>query len=132
MPIYKERAAGIYRATYLGCEDKSFTDKETGEEVTKWLWRFQETADPLSTGELALFTNRSMRSPNSNAYKMATGILGHKPQPGDDTEAMVGQTYDVVYGPNQAGNLAITSVVKVNAEPVPVPATPAVPLPELP
>ena len=132
MPIYRERAQGIYRAAYLGCEDKSFTDKESGEEVTKWLWRFQEVADPLTTGEISLFTNRSMRSPNSNAYKMATGILGHKPQPGEDTEDHRGELYDVVYGPNQAGNLAITSVVRVAAqEPAQVPVA-AGPAPELP
>ena len=30
MPIYQERQAGIYRATYLGCTTRNFTDKETG------------------------------------------------------------------------------------------------------
>ena len=136
MPIYKERAAGIYRSKYLGCQDKTLVDKETGEEVNKWLWRFQELADPLTTGEIALFTNTSMRSPNSNAYKIATGLLGHKPQPGEDTESHVGEIYDVVYGPNQAGNLAITSVVKVGEAPIVIgpvaaPVEPG-PLPELP
>jgi hypothetical protein len=43
---------------------------------------------------------------------MASGIVGRKLQPGDDTEKHIGQAYDVVYGPNQAGNLTITSVVK--------------------
>ncbi len=47
---------------------------------------------------------------------MASGIVGRKLQPGDDTEAFIGQAYDVVYGPNQAGNLTITSVAKAQTE----------------
>jgi hypothetical protein len=47
---------------------------------------------------------------------MLAGVMGRKPQDGDDTDTMVGKLYDVVYGPNQAGNLTITSVVLV-AEP---------------
>jgi hypothetical protein len=126
MPVYTERAAGTYRAKYLGCAEKTLTDKETNEEVVRWLWRFQELSDPATTGELAKFTGTSMQSPNSNAYKMATGILGHKPQPGDDTETHIGEVYDLFYGPNQAGNLAIIGVVPVNVPTVsgPVAAKP--------
>lgn len=113
MPIYTERAAGTYRAKYLGCAEKTLTDKETNEEVVRWLWRFQELTDPTTAGELGKFTGTSMQSANSNAYRMATGILGHKPQPGDDTEAHVGEVYDLFYGPNQAGNLTIVGVVPV-------------------
>ena len=138
MPVYKERAAGIYRSTYKGCTDTTFTDQDTGEVQDRWRWTFQEIADPATTGEMSKITPRSMKSPNSNAYKMATGILGHKPNPGDDTETHVGQVYDVVYGPNQAGNLTITSVVRVNDAPVaqaaavPLAPQPAAALPELP
>jgi hypothetical protein len=148
MPIYQERAQGTYRCTYTGCKDVTFTDEDTGEEQARWRWSFQEVTDPLTTGEISKFTGRSMKSPNSNAYKIAAGILGHKPAPGDDTEAHVGQLYDVWYGPNQAGNLTIVGVVRVPAEAVPVPppapapsngaaATPPAPvdmgtLPELP
>ena len=136
MPIYTERSAGTYRATYLGCIDKTLTDKDTNEEVIRWLWRFQEVADPATTGELSKFTGTSMQSANSNAHRMAAGIIGRKPQPGDDTETHVGEVYDVMYGPNQVGNLTIIGVVKVKdgakvASVVPEPAgtteTPAAP-----
>lgn len=115
MPIYTERPAGIYRSTYLGCSDKDMENKDTGELEPRWIWRFQELSDPTTNGQIDKITQTSLRSANSNAYKMAAGILGHKPQPGDDTEAHVGETYDVVYGPNQAGTLTITSVVAVKA-----------------
>jgi len=121
MATYTERAAGIYRATYVGQIEKPFTDQETGETEVRWIWKFQEIADPLTSGQIDKITGTSLQSPNSNAYKMAAGIVGRKLQPGDDTEAFVGQVYDVVYGPNQAGNLTITSVVKVAAEPTQIP-----------
>lgn len=135
MPVYRERAAGIYRAKYVGCKDTTFTDQDTGEVQDRWRWVFQEVADPATTGELSKITPRSMKSANSNAYKMAAGILGHKPQPDDDTEAMVGQLYDVVYGENQAGNLTITNVVLVKGEAPaqsPAPSVAAGAVPELP
>lgn len=123
MPTYKERSQGIYRARYVGCDEKTLTDQETGEEQVRWLWRFQEVSDPATTGEIAKFTGTSLRSPNSNAYKMAVGIVGRPLQPNDDTEVNIGQLYDVVYGQNQAGNLTITNVIRV-AE---APATPQEP-----
>ncbi len=117
MPTYNARTAGIYRNyIYQGCTEKTLTDQETGEEQVRWLWRFQDPADPTTVGEVAKFTGTSLQSPNSNAYKMASGIVGRKLQPGDDTEKYIGQPYDVVYGPNQAGNLTITSVVKAAGE----------------
>ncbi len=119
MPVYSERSAGIYRTTYRGCETKKLTDQETGEEQDRLLWRFQEINDTTTVGEIAKFTGTSLQSPNSNAYKIAAGIVGRKLQPGDDTETFVGQQYDVVYGPNQAGNLTITSDVKVKENPSP-------------
>ena len=125
MPVYTERAAGTYRAKYLGCADKTLTDKDSGEEVVRWLWRFQELSDPTTAGEISKFTGTSMQSPNSNAYRMAAGILGHKPQPGDDTEKHVGDVYDVTYGPNQAGNLAIILVTAVKDQSVATTTNPA-------
>jgi hypothetical protein len=119
-PVYRERTAGIYRSTFLGTTDVEFTDADTGEKQERWDWQFQEVADPSSTGLISRMTPRSLRSPNSNAYKFASGIMGRKLQPEDDTDTMKGQVYDVVYGPNQAGNLAITSVVKVQDAPQPV------------
>ena len=140
MPTYAERTAGIYRAKYVGCQSKTFTDPDTGEQDERWIWRFQEVNDPLSTGEISKITGTSLQSANSNAHKLASGIVGRKLQPGDDTEDYVGQIYDVVYGPNQVGNLTITSVVRVAPEAAaapaaePAPAVPASqePLPEMP
>jgi len=138
MPTFHARVAGIYRATYQGCKEITFADNDTGEAVTRWVWKFQEVADPLSTGEIDKITGTSMQSPNSNAHKMAAGIVGRKLQPGDDTEQYIGQVYDVVYGPNQAGNLTITSVVKVaqggavTAVPAVTPEAPQTAPPELP
>lgn len=112
MPVYHARIAGIYRATYQGCTEKEMINPETQEAEPRYIWRFQEKADPTTAGVIDKITGTSMQSPNSNAYKIAAGIIGRKLQPGDDTEAYIGQEYDVVYGPNQAGNLTITSVVK--------------------
>lgn len=116
MPTYSERTAGIYRCRYIGWSDLNYVDKETGEDQHRWVWRFQELADPTTVGQIDKITGTSLASPNSNAYKMAAGIVGHKLQPGDDTEKHVGELYDVVYGPNQAGNLTIVSVVRVSVE----------------
>jgi len=122
MPTFNSRVAGIYPAIYKGCKEMTFTDKDTGEDETRWVWKFQEVADPLSTGEIDKITGTSMSSPNSNAYIIAAGIVGRKLQPGDDTEKFIGQVYDVVYGPNRAGNLTITSVVRKT--PAEAPAAP--------
>ena len=115
MPIYRERAAGIYRSKFLGTDERDMTNPESGVEERRWIWKFQELADPTSAGQIDKITGTSMKSANSNAYKIATGLLGRKPGPGDDTDSCIGRIYDVVYGPNQAGNLTITSVVVVGA-----------------
>lgn len=117
MPVFSARTAGIYRARYIGCVEKPFTNKDTGEDEPRFVWKFQETADTTTAGQIDKITGTSMVSPNSNAYKMAAGIVGRPLQPGDDTEAYVGRLYDVVYGPNQAGNLTITAVMPVAETP---------------
>ena len=111
MPKFNERTPGIYRSTYLGCEERNFTNPDTNEEEPRWIWRFQEVADPTTAGVIDKITGTSLRSSVSNAHKMASGIVGRKLQAGDDTEAYIGRQYDVVYGPNQNGTLTITSVV---------------------
>lgn len=113
MPTYQARVEGIYRCKYLGCEEREFTNPDTSEVEPRWVWRFQELADPTTAGLLDKITGTSPKSANSNAYKMMAGVLGHPPTPGDDTEAHIGALYDVVYGRNQGGNLTITSVMKV-------------------
>ena len=125
MPKYAERAAGIYRCTFQGTDEREFTDKDTGEPVPRWVWKFQEVADSTTFGFIDQITGTSLKSANSNAYKLAAGVLGHKLQPGDDTDTAIGAIVDVVYGPNQAGNLAVTSVVRVGAQNAPQAATAA-------
>jgi hypothetical protein len=114
MPTYRERTPGIYRCTYLGCTEKDMP-VDDGPDEPRWIFRFQEVSDPTSAGQIDKITGTSLKSPNSNAYKIAAGLIGRKLQADDDTETMVGGLYDVVYGPNQAGNLTITSVVRVTA-----------------
>lgn len=113
MVKYATRVAGIYRARYVGTTDKKLTDQETGDEVTRWLHVFQEVDDSTTVGEISKFTGTDPKSGNSNAHKMLSGIMGRKLQDGDDTDSMIGRLYDVVWGPNQAGNLTITQVVLV-------------------
>lgn len=113
MPVYQARTIGTYRARYLGCSERTLEDQDTGDEVVRWLWRFQEVLDPTSVGEIAKWTGTNPKSTQSNAYKMMFGVLGHAPQPGDDTEAHVGELYDVTYGPNSKGTLTITAVTPV-------------------
>lgn len=113
MPVYRERTPGIYRCKFLGTDARDMMNAETQQEEPRWIWKFQELADPTSAGQIDKITGTSLRSPNSNAYKMASGIMGHKLQADDDTDDRIGAIYDVVYGPNQAGNLTITSVVLV-------------------
>ena len=120
MPSYEERKSGIYRTTYTGCKTVEF-DNEAGGKDVRWCWVFQEVADPTTAGQIDKFTGTSLKSANSNANKIASGLMGRKLQDGDDTEVNIGGLYDVVYGPNQAGNLTITSVVKVVSEAVPGP-----------
>jgi hypothetical protein len=118
MPVYTERSAGSYTCTYLGCTEKMMQDGNTGEEELRWIWRFQDVNDPTSAGQIDKITGTSLKSTNSNAYKMAAGILGHKPEPGEDTETHIGETYSVIYGLNQAGNLTITAVAPSKPTPV--------------
>jgi hypothetical protein len=129
MVSFRTRVAGIYRARYDGTSVRELDDQDTGEKVSRWLWIFSE----VSTGdEISKWTGTDPRSPNSNAHRMLAGVMGRKPQDGDDTDTMTGRLYDVVYGPNQAGNLTITSVVLVQDAAQPAqdapqqPATPAV------
>ena len=62
MPAYQERKAGIYRSTFTGTEERSFTNPDTSEEEPRWLWKFQEVADPTSVGVIDAITGTSLRS----------------------------------------------------------------------
>lgn len=125
------REAGIYRATFTKL-DTAFpvTDRETGEELLRWRWVFQETKDPTTVGELDTITSPNM-GPRTNALKFFTGMLGRPPTKTDDTDDLLGQVFDVTWGPNQNGKLTIIGVTRVGLDDQPV-ARPDVPQTALP
>jgi len=114
MPTFTEieRTPGVYRARFVNLDtDYRITDKETGEEVVRWRWVYQEVSDPTTVGEMDTITSTSFK-PRTNGRKFLTGMLGREPREGDSTDALIGQEFDVTYGPNQAGRLTIVGVNK--------------------
>jgi len=108
MPKYTERAPGVYHATFVKLDtDYKLTDKETGEELTRWRWVWQEVSDPTTVGELDTITSTSFKA-RTNGLKLFTGMLGRAPKDGDDTDSLIGQEFNVVYGPNQNGRYTVT------------------------
>lgn len=113
MVAYKERAPGVYRAKFVKLDTAyKLTDRETGEEVTRWRWVFQEVSDPTTVGELDTVSSPGFRA-RSNGLKLFTGMLGRAPTEADDTDHMLGQVFDVVYGPNQNGRNTVTNVIRI-------------------
>jgi hypothetical protein len=136
MVAYKERAAGIYRSTFVKLDPNyKLIDKDTEEEVTRWRWVFQEVSDPTTVGEMDTITSPSFRA-RTNGLKLFTGMLGRPPTDQDDTDQHLGKVFDVVWGPNQNGRMTIVNVLRVvdgeNAAAVPAAATEAGVLAELP
>lgn len=121
MARYEEREAGTYRCVFVKLdEDFRITDKQSGQEVLRWRWVFQEKGNDLTTGEIDTLTSPGFAK-GSNGLRFLTGMLGRPPTKEDDTDNLIGQEFDVQYGPNRAGTLAITGVLKV-AGPTPVAA----------
>lgn len=113
MVAYKERAPGVYRATFGKLDtDYHLTDKESGEDITRWRWVFQEKGDTTTMGEIDTLTSVGFKA-RSNGLKFFSGMLGRAPTAADDTDALIGQEFDVVFGPNQNGRYTITNVLKV-------------------
>ena len=112
MPVYQDRKVGTYRAIYMGCTEKLMGDPEE----LRFIWRFQEKNDKTTLGQLDKITSTNIKNTQANAYKMMFGILGRKPQDGDDTETHIGEEYDVTWGPNQVGNLTIVNVAPATPE----------------
>ena len=134
MVAYKERAPGIYRARFVKLDtDYKITDRETSEELTRWRWVFQEIEDSTTVGELDTISSPGFKS-RSNGLKLFTGMLGRAPRETDDTDAQVGQVFDVVFGPNQNGRNTVTGVVRVATGEnfVPAETAPAAAVGELP
>src|SRR5262245_10205081 len=119
MVKYTERAAGVYRATFTKLDTAfTMTDKDSGEEITRWRWVFQDVSDSTTMGELDTLTSPGFK-PRSNGLKFLSGMLGRLPTNEDDTDSVMGQTFDVTYGPNQAGRLTVIAVTR----PTPAPQT---------
>ena len=117
-----EREAGTYRCKFVQLdEDFQITDRKTGEELTRWRWVFQEVGNDLTTGQIDTLTSPGFAK-GSNGLRFLTGMLGRPPTKEDDTDNLIGQEFDVQYGPNRAGTLAIVGVLKVSANPTPLAA----------
>lgn len=107
-----DRKPGTYRARFVKLDTEyRMTDRESGEEVIRWRWVFQETADSTTVGELDTITSTSFRA-RTNGLKFFTGMLGRTPTEDDDTDALIGQEFDVLWGPNQNGRLTIVAVTR--------------------
>ena len=112
MPEYQERAPGVYRAVFTALDEAyPITMRETGEEVIRWRWVWQEKGDSTTMGELDTITTSGFRA-RSNALKLFSGMLGRAPRPGDNTDQLIGQEFDVVYGPNQNGRNTVTGATR--------------------
>lgn len=113
MAKFTEREAGTYRSRFVKLdEDYEITDRQTGQKVTRWRWIFQETADTTTVGEIDTLTSPGFKK-GSNGLRFFTGMLGRPPNNNDDTAQLIGQEFDVVYGPNRNGTLTITDVRKL-------------------
>lgn len=124
MASFTERGAGTYRAKFVRLDENfEITDKATGQTETRWLWVFQEVSDPTTVGQIDTLTSVGFRK-GTNGLRFLMGMLGRPPQEGDNTEALIGQEFDIQYGPNRAGNLAIVGVTKP-AGPTALPAAAA-------
>lgn len=112
MPTYTERAPGSYRATFVKLDtDYRLIDKDTQEELIRWRWVWQEVGDTTTMGELDTISSPSFRA-RTNGLKLFTGMLGRAPKEGDNTDDLIGQVFDVQYGPNQNGRYTVVGATK--------------------
>jgi hypothetical protein len=116
MVKYAERAPGVYRAKFVALDTAYKITTREGDEMTMWRWVFQETADPTTVGELDTLTSPHFKA-RSNGLKLFTGMLGRAPTEQDDTDSLIGQEFDVVFGPNQAGRNTVTGATKPSGAP---------------
>ncbi len=108
-----EREVGTYRSRFVGLEeDYKITPKATGIEESRWRWVFQNT-DPRDSDPVIDTIASPGFKPRSNGLKFLTGMLGRAPRVGDKTEDLIGQEFDVDWGPNLNGRNTIVNVRKV-------------------
>lgn len=124
MVKYTEREAGTYRCRFVALDTEyKITDRQTGQEVTRWRWVYQDVRDDTTIGQIDTLTSPGFAK-GSNGLRFLTGMLGRAPTKEDDTDYLIGKEFDVQYGPNRAGTLAIIGVLRV-ADPTPVAAVSA-------
>ncbi len=108
-----ERNVGTYRAKFMALEEEyPITPKATGVTELRWRWVFQAT-DPKDPDPVIDAIASPGFKQRSNNLKFLTGMLGRVPVKGDNTEALLGQEFDVDYGPNLNGRNTIVNVRKV-------------------
>ena len=108
-----ERNVGTYRARFMALEEEyPITPKATGVTELRWRWVFQ-ASDPKDPDPVIDAIASPGFKQRSNNLKFLTGMLGRVPVKGDNTESLLGQEFDVDYGPNLNGRLTIVNVRKV-------------------
>ncbi len=108
-----ERQVGTYRATFAALDENyPITPRATGVEERRWRWVFQNT-DPKDPDPVIDAIASPGFKQRSNSLKFLTGMLGRAPRIGDKTEDLLGQVFDVDYGPNLNGRNTIVNVRKV-------------------
>ncbi len=108
-----ERQVGTYRATFAALDENyPITPRATGVEEIRWRWVFQNT-DPKDPDPVIDAIASPGFKQRSNNLKFLTGMLGRAPRIGDKTEDLLGQVFDVDYGPNLNGRNTIVNVRKV-------------------
>ena len=108
-----ERNVGTYRSTFVALDEQyPITPRATGVEEIRWRWVFQNT-DPKDPDPVIDAIASPGFKQRSNNLKFLTGMLGRAPRIGDKTEDLLGQVFDVDYGPNLNGRNTIVNVRKV-------------------
>ncbi len=108
-----ERHVGTYRSKFVALDETyPITPRATGVEEIRWRWVFQNT-DPKDPDPVIDAIASPGFKQRSNNLKFLTGMLGRAPRIGDKTEDMLGQEFDVDYGPNLNGRNTIVNVRKV-------------------
>jgi hypothetical protein len=108
-----ERNIGTYRAKFVALDEQyPITPKATGVEEIRWRWVFQAT-DPKDPDPVIDAIASPGFKQRSNNLKFLTGMLGRVPQRGDNTESLLGQEFDVDYGPNLNGRNTIVNVRRI-------------------
>ncbi len=115
MPEYTdvEREVGTYRSKFVALDEHfPITPRATGVTEERWRWVFQHL-DPKDPDPVIDAIASPGFKQRSNNLKFLTGMLGRAPRIGDKTEDLLGQDFDVDYGPNLNGRNTIVNVRKV-------------------